>query len=162
MKYDIFVKDIILRGNAFLFVVGDKKNLIKEEDNNNTNSNNDTKMGKMEDEDSSIYFYGCEKNIEIGNKLFYSGTIDIAKLVGEKDYIDRVKLKKPKMINVDEDFIKQNYLKKKTDLTLKVKDVLFNGNRLFLSFDYYHAFVNPKKIVEESNFVLKNEKLKFI
>ena len=65
------------------------------------------------------------------------------------------------MINVDEDFIKQNYLKKKTDLTLKMKDVLFNGNRLFLNFDYYQAFVNPKKIIEESNFSLKNDKLKF-
>ena len=46
------------------------------------------------------------------------------------------------MINIDEDFIKQNYLKKKTDLTLKIKDILYNGNKFFLNFDYYQSFIN--------------------
>ena len=65
------------------------------------------------------------------------------------------------MINLDEDFIKQNYLKKKTDLTLKINDILYNGNQFFLIFDYYQSFINPKKILEESNYVLKNEKMMF-
>ena len=81
--------------------------------------------------------------------------------VSEKQSVDRAKLRKPKMINLDEDFIKQNYLKKKTDLTLKINDILYNGNQFFLIFDYYQSFINPKKILEESNYVLKNEKMMF-
>ena len=162
LNLNIRVKNIINRENCFLFVIDDKKNIINEEDINKKEELTDNKKNdKTESNDNYIYFYRCEQNYDIGNKIFYSGTIDISKLVGEKDSVDNIKLKKPKMINVGEDYIKQNYLKKKTDLTLKIKDVLYNGSNLFLYYDYYQSFINPKKIIEESSYSLKEEKITF-
>ena len=158
MNLNIRVKDVIVRGNCYLFVVDDKRNILKED---YTVEKNKSNKDNIDADGDYINFYRCDKNINIGKKLFYAGNVDISKLVGEKDSVDSIKLKKPKMINVDGDFIKQNYLKKKTDLTLKIKDVLYNGNKLFLNFDYYQSFVNPKKITEESNYSLKDEKLNF-
>ena len=164
LNLNIRVKDVIQRGYCFFFVI-DEKTVIEKEEEINENNNKDNKDNKENNsenpEDNYVYFYRYPKNIDIGKKIFYSGNVDICKLVGEKDSVDRAKLKKPRMINIDEDFIKQNYLKKKTDLTLKIKDILYNGNKFFLNFDYYQSFINPKKILEESNYVLKNEKLKF-
>ena len=160
VNLNIRVKDIMLRGYSFLFIIDDKKKNVQEEyTTDNTNLINS--LDNTDSNDNYIYFYRSEPKIEIGKKVFYAGNVDIGKLIGEKDSVDRVKLKKPKMINVDEEYVKQNYLKKKTDLTLKVKNALHNGNKLFLNFDYYQSFINPKKILEESNYVLKNEKLKF-
>ena len=163
VNLNIKVKDIIQRGYCFFFIIDEKSNIEKEEENNRDNKNNSiNKENNGENqEDNYIYFYRCQNNVDIGKKIFYSGNVDICKLVGEKDRVDRAKLKKPKMINLDEDFIKQNYLKKKTDLTLKINDILYNGNQFFLIFDYYQSFINPKKILEESNYVLKNEKMMF-
>ena len=166
VNLNIKVKDIIQRGNCFFFVINDKTNVENDENSINKNKNNSSlEQNNNENSDKTndnyTYFYRCQQNFEIGKKIFYSGTVDICKLVGEKDSVDRARLKKPKMINLDEDFIKQNYLKKKTDLTLKIKDILYNGYKFFLNYDYYQSFINPKKILEESNYVLKNEKLKF-
>ena len=163
VNLNIKVKDIIQRGYCFFFIIDEKSNIEKEEENNKDNKNNfiNKENNGENQEDNYIYFYRCQNNVDIGKKIFYSGNVDICKLVGEKDRVDRAKLKKPKMINLDEDFIKQNYLKKKTDLTLKINDILYNGNQFFLIFDYYQSFINPKKILEESNYVLKNEKMMF-
>ena len=161
VNLNIKVRDVIQRGACFFFVVDDKTNIIKDEDSNKNITNESSLNKNNNPDDNYIYFYRCEQSYDIGKRLFFSGNVDIAKLVGEKDGVDRIKLKKPKMINVDEDFIKQNYIKKKTDLTLKIKDILFNGNKYFFVYDYYQSFINPKKILEESNYVLKNEKLKF-
>ena len=162
IKLNIFVKEVIQRGSSFFFIVDDKENNMKEENNNiNNNSNLNANMNNSESEDNYIYFYRAQQNADLGKKVYYAGSFDISKLINEKDTKEVVKLKMPKMINLDEEYIKQNYLNKKTNFTIKIKNIFHNGKKIFLNFDYYQSFVNTKKVLEESNYTLKNEKLKF-
>ena len=176
LNLNIHVRDVFQRCNGFFFIADTNKstkNEIINKDNNNQNLDNKEKninlniINNNSDKnildgknDNDIIFYRIEGNINFGDKLFFCGSGDISKLIGEEDYIDRIKLKKPKMVNLDEEYIKQNYLKKKNDLTLKLKNILYDSSKFYANFDYYQSFINPKKILEESNYSLKNEKIK--
>ena len=165
INLNIQVKDIIQRGQGFFFITED--NVYKDSNNEDNYENNSSQYsinkGTKEDinNENIIKFYRAEENIYLGEKLFFCGNGEISKLVGEEDYMDKIKLKKPKMINLEEEFIKQNYLKKKNDLTLKLKNILYNGQKFYVNFEYYQSFINPKKITEETNYSLKNEKISF-
>jgi hypothetical protein len=164
INLNIQVKDIIQRGQGFFFIT--KDNVYKDTNNDeNYENNSQNAINKVAKEDINnenlIKFYRAEENIYLGEKLFFCGNGEISKLVGEEDYMDKIKLKKPKMINFEEEFIKQNYLKKKNDLTLKLKNILYNGQKFYVNFEYYQSFINPKKIAEETNYTLKNEKISF-
>ena len=154
VNLNIHVKDIIQRGYGFFFITDD--NLNKSSNNEKIDNFNDNNSN-----DNYVYFYRCYENVDFGEKLFFCGSGEISKLVGEEDFMDRVKFKKPKLIDLEEEYIKQNYLKKKNDITLKPKNIIYNGSKFYVNFEYYQSFVNPKKITEESSYSLKNEKIIF-
>ena len=111
------MKDIIQRGYGFFFITDD--NLNKSSNNEKIDNFNDNNSN-----DNYVYFYRCYENVDFGEKLFFCGSGEISKLVGEEDFMDRVKFKKPKLIDLEEEYIKQNYLKKKNDITLKPKNII--------------------------------------
>ena len=137
LNLNIHVRDVFQRCNGFFFIADTNKstkNEIINKDNNNQNLDNEEKninlniINNNSDKnildgknDNDIIFYRIEGNINFGDKLFFCGSGDISKLIGEEDYIDRIKLKKPKMVNLDEEYIKQNYLKKKKRFNFKTE-----------------------------------------
>ena len=130
VNLNIHVKDVIQRGYGFFFITDDNLN----------KSSNSEKIDNFNDNNSNdnyVYFYRCYENVDFGEKLFFSGSGEISKLVGEEDFLDRVKFKKPKLIDLEEEYIKQNYLKKKNDITLKPKNIIYNGSKFYVNFDYY-------------------------
>ena len=170
LNLNVHIRDLIQRCNSFFFITDDENEEIYKENNkdneekninlNNIKNNSDNNLLEQNNEED-IMFYRCEKTGNFSGKLFFCGEGDISKLIGEDDYMSRIKLKKPKMVNLEEEYIKQNYLKKKNDLSLKLKNILYDSSKFYAIFECYQSFVNPKKIFEESNYSLKNEKMKF-
>ena len=176
INLNVHIRDIVQRGNGFFFITDNNVNKNSKHEQNDSNNNiydlnkeNDDLnrinsnliLQENIDNENNFIFYRCDDNLDFGDKLFFCGNGDISKLVAEDDYLDRVKIKKPKLINLEDEFIKQNYLKKKSDLTLKLKNILYNGSKFYANFEYYQSFVNPKKVYEESNYSLKKGLMKF-
>ena len=146
INLNIQIKSVLQVYNGFFFIPKND-NDINEKTNNNDNNN------EVES------FYRNNEDYDINKVIFFAGRGEIGKLIRNcaSEYMDRVSLKKPKLIDLESQKIKSEFLKKKNDITIKAKNILYNGSRYYICFEYYQSFINPKKIIEENNYILKDK-----